>query len=492
MLALQTISEQPQRTPNVVPKRLKKFDFDCPYFALIYIDENGELGVQSSSSIENYSDAVFTKDVAERFKRTALSDRQQTRSLGTKRKLEDTNVLDHSTFNGNQFSEAVDASQLQGNANGHPDSRTALSVCEPQPPPSKQVKRNIRMRHLPLKQSLLPVGKQALLRKYYEKAFERFQQVNCKIVAKAFIKLVEPRKQVNFPYNGRKPKTNGSEPADPECTKPKWWPSGVTHREPDHLLKLERIRLLVHILCELHESHGITADKLREASQEVRRAIFPAEHLKVLDEIYHVRRMEEMYLDGELDGNALISVAQVPLSKASSSETEDDTRIDNAITVSSNAASTAVVPSTTTPWVSSHAPPHSASYSYKPFSQHLVNHVVEPGNGNLVMESPMSTAINTPMPGIAYPDLLSGQSLYAIPPSASPPQGSTQTFPPSAAAIRGGNCGGSFNSSLSSFLTDVVTPLMSPFSDAQIPPINSSCASGYFPPRVIFSPAPFS
>jgi hypothetical protein len=24
---------------------------------------------------------------------------------------------------------------------------------------------------------------------------------------------------------------------DPELTKPKWWPTGVQHKEPDHLLK---------------------------------------------------------------------------------------------------------------------------------------------------------------------------------------------------------------------------------------------------------------
>lgn len=71
----------------------------------------------------------------------------------------------------------------------------------------------------------------------YEKAFEKFQQTNCRVLAKAYIKLLEPRKQVNFPYNGRKSIGGRTFQLDPEETKPSWWPSCVRHREPDHLLK---------------------------------------------------------------------------------------------------------------------------------------------------------------------------------------------------------------------------------------------------------------
>ena len=85
--------------------------------------------------------------------------------------------------------------------------------------------------------TMLPVRNQTMLRRYYEKAFESLQQINCRILAKAYVKLVEPRKQVNFPYNGRKIIAGSSQQFDPELNKPAWWPSGVTHREPDHLLK---------------------------------------------------------------------------------------------------------------------------------------------------------------------------------------------------------------------------------------------------------------
>lgn len=81
------------------------------------------------------------------------------------------------------------------------------------------------------------VRDKAFLRKYYETAFKKLQQINCRILAKVYVKLVEPRKQVNYPYNGRRPFNGQTQQLDPSETKPPWWPSGVSHREPDHLPK---------------------------------------------------------------------------------------------------------------------------------------------------------------------------------------------------------------------------------------------------------------
>lgn len=74
---------------------------------------------------------------------------------------------------------------------------------------------------------------------YYEGALKHFQQLNCRMVAKAFIKFIEPRKQVRHPYNGGKPPPDAAPgtTGDPEKTKPEWWPPGVMHKEPDHLRK---------------------------------------------------------------------------------------------------------------------------------------------------------------------------------------------------------------------------------------------------------------
>lgn len=85
--------------------------------------------------------------------------------------------------------------------------------------------------------SLISIKNPEFLRRYYEKAFQNLQQTNCRVVAKAYIKLVEPRKQVNYPYNGRKIVGGRTQQLDPDETKPPWWPSGVSHREPDHLPK---------------------------------------------------------------------------------------------------------------------------------------------------------------------------------------------------------------------------------------------------------------
>jgi hypothetical protein len=82
-----------------------------------------------------------------------------------------------------------------------------------------------------------PAIDKGLLRRYYEQAFETLQQTNCRVVAKAWVKMIEPRKKLQFPYNGRKIVEGKTIQFSPEETKPPWWPPGVRHREPDHLPK---------------------------------------------------------------------------------------------------------------------------------------------------------------------------------------------------------------------------------------------------------------
>jgi hypothetical protein len=88
------------------------------------------------------------------------------------------------------------------------------------------------------KEAMILVEDRDDLALYYKKAFENLQQTNCRTLAKAFVKLVEPRKQVNYPYNGRKIVAGTLRQLDPSMTKPPWWPSKVSHREPDHLPKV--------------------------------------------------------------------------------------------------------------------------------------------------------------------------------------------------------------------------------------------------------------
>ena len=68
---------------------------------------------------------------------------------------------------------------------------------------------------------------------FYEQRFKDCQQTACKLIAKAWIKAVEPKKQSTHPYTGSDEKA------------PDWWPQPwgtgkddrVRHKEPDHLYK---------------------------------------------------------------------------------------------------------------------------------------------------------------------------------------------------------------------------------------------------------------
>jgi hypothetical protein len=78
----------------------------------------------------------------------------------------------------------------------------------------------------------LMIGDSAEVEKFYACRFKDMQQSSCKVMGKAFVKLVEPKKQTHHPY------TKGDDKAPP------WWPPTagddnvrVRHKEPDHLLK---------------------------------------------------------------------------------------------------------------------------------------------------------------------------------------------------------------------------------------------------------------
>lgn len=74
------------------------------------------------------------------------------------------------------------------------------------------------------------------VKNYLYNCFEEFQQIPCKLLSKAWIKVIEPKKQSKYPYK------------QGESSKPYWWPANCIHREPDHLKKDERINLLINIL----------------------------------------------------------------------------------------------------------------------------------------------------------------------------------------------------------------------------------------------------
>lgn len=105
--------------------------------------------------------------------------------------------------------------------------------------------------------------------------FRELQQLACKTIAKAWIKVIEPRKQTNYPYNRG------------EDSKPFWWPSHIRHCEPDHLIKSERIDLMIGIVR--HKNANVK--DLRDATNRI--PSLDEYKLKVLDEIYLVIKAEK-------------------------------------------------------------------------------------------------------------------------------------------------------------------------------------------------------
>lgn len=79
----------------------------------------------------------------------------------------------------------------------------------------------------------ITVGDSDEVWKAYDERFKSIQQSACKLIAKAWVKAVEPKKQSTHPYTGSDEKA------------PDWWPKPwgpnkeqrVRHKEPDHLYK---------------------------------------------------------------------------------------------------------------------------------------------------------------------------------------------------------------------------------------------------------------
>ncbi|EEA24396.1 hypothetical protein TMatcc_007488 [Talaromyces marneffei ATCC 18224] len=174
----------------------------------------------------------------------------------------------------------------------------------------------------------LEIGDTKKVTEFYTMAFKRLQQINCRLLAKNLIKIIEPRKQVRHPYNGgRKPGGAPGEKGDPEDTKPDWWPRDVIHKEPDHIKKDYRVKLLVHLVQNLLPM-GITADILEEAVGDTRRHLVPEdkaeEKASMLEEIIRVRKIQERYLRNEIDGSTQVYVTDHDGARKEEPESDDE------------------------------------------------------------------------------------------------------------------------------------------------------------------------
>ncbi|KAG8894541.1 hypothetical protein FRB99_001195, partial [Tulasnella sp. 403] len=141
--------------------------------------------------------------------------------------------------------------------------------------------------------------------------FHCLQQTTCKLVAKCWIKVIEPKKQNKYPYQ------KGEE------SKPEWWPENIRHKEPDHLLKHERNTLLLAIL----NSGRAPIARLELSTAEAMAHIQP-DKFAILREIYDMAKEQELRrIDPNYKPRAPLTVVAVPPRMASPFDDTTDNEV---------------------------------------------------------------------------------------------------------------------------------------------------------------------
>ena len=173
------------------------------------------------------------------------------------------------------------------------------------------------------------VAEETRLREWYIYMFNLMQQCTCKLIAKALIAKIHPKKSGSHPYNGGKlakgpnlpKKTLGS------LTKPVWWPPEVDHQEPDHLDRyrksfsrtrsqklialIERVFLLDHMLARMYHTlcgadrkTRVTAEFVEDGVNNIQAKILRLENgeraWQLWQQVLSVRAIEEKHLSGEI------------------------------------------------------------------------------------------------------------------------------------------------------------------------------------------------
>ncbi|CAG8908530.1 unnamed protein product [Penicillium egyptiacum] len=269
---------------------LPEMTVSLPYahYAIIYVDNEGRLKTYESESIQEQDTSVFSPKVCQNFLKI-LGER-----IGCHQHIDQTLPRRLRRRTSNTYTMSGKCLAEQGFDSDNFDGSDEM---------------------VPLR-----VGDTEKVMVYYEDTLKRLLQCNCCVILKAFIRFIEPRKQVKHPYTGRKPPP-GSAPGtrcDPEETKPEWWPSDVQHKGPDRMVKAERIELLLHILRKLG-GYSITADNLEEIVRDSKRDLKEPRMVEIIYELFRVRKMEERFERGEVDGNRVVYIMN-----PSSSIKEDD------------------------------------------------------------------------------------------------------------------------------------------------------------------------
>ncbi|KAL6233839.1 hypothetical protein BDW75DRAFT_181405 [Aspergillus navahoensis] len=264
------------------------------HYALIYYDNMGKIEVAESTSIREQNCTVITPDVRERFREILGARVGYHKPL-----LRRASAFPHAY---NQAHDMASPRLVKRRKASNHDHGPQIACGERFPEPVPQIPSS--------SYSMVPmrIGDTKKVTEYYENAFENLQQTNCRFISKAFIKEVEPKKQVNHPYKGNKQKGKKvpEEECDPEKTKPGWWPATVQHKEPDHLKKEKRICLLIHMVRQF------PTDRLQLVAQDCKRSLKPEnmieERWEIISEVFKVRRLEERFERGEVDASHVVYI----------------------------------------------------------------------------------------------------------------------------------------------------------------------------------------
>ncbi|KAL2270327.1 hypothetical protein VTJ83DRAFT_2511 [Remersonia thermophila] len=230
----------------------------------------------------------------------------------------------------------------------------------------KRLRRAVRQRHpmdvdapavvVPSKR-FFEIGDSDAVLNFYEASFKNIQQTACKEIAKAFIKVICPKKQAVHPY------TQGWE------KRPDWWPEPkaderARHIEPDHQLKKERIYVLKHILrlivnpeelrpASIRKLGKITVAKLETAAMEALSAWFSdprkpqnARKRPLVKELFRVAKMEERYKMGEIDETTRVFVTADDIAKDYCMDDDDDDDDDEGSMANTDSTRTGSIAST--------------------------------------------------------------------------------------------------------------------------------------------------
>lgn len=266
---------------------------------MTYLDDNGELkNVVSSESINQVAEVGLTPEFSEQLKQAILIHRQSRYpgkiwqiQISEKPKLPHPQAASASLAStGFRISPSLEDCSTE-------EVEEAEETEEADPldsfAPAIEERRCLR------------IGNRKEVVEFYTANFIKLKQLRCKAIIKEWIKVIEPGKQAKNPYNGGREAAEAGikgTPAANELKKPGWWAGDCEHKEPDHLKKPYRLRVLVQILRWssrewIPDGQPFTVAMLEESTASTK---MTPEARTLLKEIYRVRRKEEKYERDEI------------------------------------------------------------------------------------------------------------------------------------------------------------------------------------------------